>query len=59
MDLIKVRRDLLKVVRRNKEKESTNSHYMQILTSVMCTPKEISIANKSNTDHMENIMDIR
>lgn len=59
-DLIKIRRELLKAVRRNREKENTKSYYMQVLSSVLVNNcEEISSANKSNTDQLEQIIDIR
>ncbi|XP_057662319.1 DNA polymerase epsilon catalytic subunit 1 [Diorhabda carinulata] len=60
-DLIKVRREILKVVRKNRQKDNTNSFYTEMLTSTLCNGDIIestSYSNK-NADQMENILDIR
>lgn len=59
-DLIKVRREILKAVRKNKQKENVNSYYMEILSSALANNSEdVSVASNSKVDQLENIMDIR
>ncbi|XP_018571015.1 DNA polymerase epsilon catalytic subunit A [Anoplophora glabripennis] len=59
-DLIKVRKEILKVVRKNREKENKNSYYTEMLANALANDIEDSvISNKGNSDQMENIMDIR
>jgi DNA polymerase epsilon subunit 1 len=57
-DLIKVRKEILKVVRRNKERENSNTFYTEMLTDIL-TEKTIATVSKAVTDQMENILDIR
>lgn len=55
-----MRKEILKVVRKNKEKEHKNSYYTEMLTSALATDIEDSVTtNKGNSDQMENIIDIR
>lgn len=59
-DLIKVRKEILKVVRKNKEKEDKNSYYTEMLANALANDIEDSAtSNKVKSDQMENIMDIR
>lgn len=56
-DLIKVRREILPVVRKNMEREKANTLYTELMASTLNTG---NIFNpKTNKDHMENIIDIR
>ncbi|CAG9856188.1 unnamed protein product [Phyllotreta striolata] len=57
-DLMKVRKDILKVVRKNKQKDSNDTFYTEMLTSTLTNHQEYQHSNK-NTDQMENIQDIR
>ncbi|CAH0549983.1 unnamed protein product [Brassicogethes aeneus] len=56
-DLIKVRKDILKVVRKNKEKINENTYYTEMLTSTLTN--NAATVHKGTSDQMENIMDIR
>ncbi|KAJ8965898.1 hypothetical protein NQ314_003839 [Rhamnusium bicolor] len=59
-DLIKVRKEILKVVRKNKGKVNANSYYTEMLTSTLVNNiEDIANLNKVNSDQMENILDIR
>ncbi|XP_023014693.2 DNA polymerase epsilon catalytic subunit 1 [Leptinotarsa decemlineata] len=59
-DMIKVRKEILKVVRKNRLKQNDNAYYTEMLTSTLGNnTNEVSHFNKGNTDQMENIMDIR
>lgn len=59
-DLIKVRKEILKVVRKNKEREDKNSYYTEMLANALTNDIEDSAtSNKGNSDQMENIIDIR
>ncbi|XP_064211685.1 DNA polymerase epsilon catalytic subunit 1 isoform X2 [Tribolium castaneum] len=56
-DLIKVRKEILKVVKKNKERESSNTYYTEMLTDILAD--KAAQTTKTNTDQMENILDIR
>lgn len=59
-DLIKVRKEILKVVRKNKQKENVNSYYIEMLTSTLANNDDIISHDHNRTsDQMENILDIR
>ncbi|CAG9813248.1 unnamed protein product [Phaedon cochleariae] len=59
-DLIKVRKEILKVVRKNRQKVDANSYYTEMLTnSLTISANDVGHHSKRNTDQMENIMDIR
>lgn len=57
-DLIKVRRDVLSAVRKNREVAKTNTFYTEMLTSVL-TGNNQEINNAKTSNQMENIIDIR
>ncbi|KAK2153411.1 hypothetical protein LSH36_298g04118 [Paralvinella palmiformis] len=56
-DLMKVKRDINPVVKKNKERDKTNDAYTSLLTSNMTG--ESSSFSKKITDQMDNIVDMR
>ena len=56
--MIKVRKEILKVVRKNKERQNANTFYTELLTDILTDKGDVA-ATKANTDQMENILDIR
>ena len=57
-DLIKIRKEILSAVRKNKEKLKMNTYYTEMLTNDLMN--KTSVTNtKVQTDHVENILDIR
>nr|CAD7589121.1 unnamed protein product [Timema genevievae] len=54
-DLVKVRRELMSAVRKNREREKNNTYYTEMLTNALASKG----TTKKSTDHMENIIDIR
>lgn len=56
-DLIKVRREIMSAVKKNKEREKSNTYYTQMLANSL-NPHERNVTKKL-TDHMDNILDIR
>ncbi|XP_073950246.1 DNA polymerase epsilon catalytic subunit 1 [Choristoneura fumiferana] len=57
-ELMKVRREILTAVNKNKEREKKDSIYAEMLTNALTSAAAIEHAKKT-TDHMENILDIR
>ncbi|KAF5297091.1 hypothetical protein FQA39_LY02671 [Lamprigera yunnana] len=57
-DCIKIRKDLLGVVQKNRKRKNFNSYYTELLTETLVTNSE-SLHINVNTDHLENILDIR
>lgn len=57
-DLMKVRREILTAVNKNKEREKKDTIYAEMLTNALTSAAAIEHAKKT-TDHMENILDIR
>ncbi|XP_060536886.1 DNA polymerase epsilon catalytic subunit 1 [Cylas formicarius] len=58
-DLVKVRRELLREVRKNKGRQSENAFYTELLASSLTSNLTESNSTKVNSDQMENIIDIR
>ncbi|XP_077864309.1 DNA polymerase epsilon catalytic subunit A-like [Saccoglossus kowalevskii] len=59
-DLNKVKRDLMPVVRKNKEREKSSDSYTSLLTSQLSGQAETSsTASKKLSDQLDNIIDIR
>ncbi|XP_030759546.1 DNA polymerase epsilon catalytic subunit A [Sitophilus oryzae] len=58
-DLIKVRKDLLRQVKKNKARQSENSYYTEMLATHLTNNMNENIVAKANTDQTENILDIR
>ncbi|XP_044265120.1 DNA polymerase epsilon catalytic subunit 1 isoform X2 [Tribolium madens] len=56
-DLIKVRKEIVKVVKKNKERESAKTFYTEMLTDILADKG--AHTTKTKTDQMENILDIR
>lgn len=56
--MMKVRREMLTVVNKNKEREKKDAIYSEMLTNALTSAAAIEYAKKT-TDHMENILDIR
>lgn len=57
---MKVRKEILKVVRKNRQKEHANTYYTEMLTTSLANNvEEVAHTSKANTDQMENIIDIR
>nr|CAD7428081.1 unnamed protein product [Timema monikensis] len=54
-DLVKVRRELISAVRKNREREKNNTYYTEMLTNALASKG----TTKKSTDHMEKIIDIR
>ena len=59
MDLNKVRRDIMKAVRINKEREKTNTYYSDMLSNVLHTDQDAGDIKKQTIDFMDNILDIK
>lgn len=57
-DMMKVRREILTAVNKNKEREKKDVIYAEMLTNALTSAAAIEHAKKT-TDHMENILDIR
>ncbi|KAJ8941928.1 hypothetical protein NQ318_013261 [Aromia moschata] len=58
-DLIKVRKDILKAVRKNREREDSNSYYTEMLTNTLTNNVDSVQINKGRSFQMDNILDIR
>lgn len=56
VDLTKVKRDIMRAVKVNKEREKSNTYYTNMLATTLQTAEE---DNKRTLDHMDNILDIR
>lgn len=55
---MKVRRDILTYVRKNKEKKKSNTYYIEMLSNQLKNKEDIS-SLKFASDPMEKIIDIR
>lgn len=58
-DLMKVRKDVLPAVKKNWERQKSNTAYAEMLRQSYIGDVGEFEAQKSSTDHMENIIDIR
>lgn len=56
-DLTKVKRDIMRVVKINKQREKSNTHYTNMLATTLQPTEQDN--SKQNLDHMDNILDIR
>lgn len=56
IDLIKVKRDIMCVVKVNKEREKSNTYYTDILATTL---QQTEQDNRQILDHMDNVLDIR
>lgn len=57
-EMMKVRREILTAVNKNKDREKKDAIYAEMLTNALTSAAAIEHAKKT-TDHMENILDIR
>ncbi|KAJ8897708.1 hypothetical protein PR048_003058 [Dryococelus australis] len=57
-DLVKVRKEVMAAVRKNREREKNNTYYTEMLTTALVSTGDIGVTKKA-TDQMENIIDIR
>lgn len=57
--MMKVRRELLAAVRRNREREKSNTNYIKMLSSSLVQASEQRDHGQRMADHMDNIADIR
>ncbi|XP_060805157.1 DNA polymerase epsilon catalytic subunit 1 [Amyelois transitella] len=57
-EMMKVRKEILTAVNKNKEREKKDAIYAEMLTNALTSAAAIEHAKKT-TDHMENILDIR
>ncbi|XP_015766425.1 PREDICTED: DNA polymerase epsilon catalytic subunit A-like, partial [Acropora digitifera] len=57
-DLMKVKRDIMPAVRKNKEQAKTNAAYNIVMGADM-NEDEMIAANRRNADQMSNVVDIR
>jgi len=58
-DLMRVRRDVLPAVRKNREREKSNTVYADMLKQSYMGTDRNEFGTKSSTDHLESIVDIR
>ncbi|XP_076662564.1 DNA polymerase epsilon catalytic subunit 1 [Halictus rubicundus] len=59
VDLTKVRRDLMKAVKVNKEREKSHTYYTDMLSSVLNRDLETIDLKKQTIDFTDNVLDIR
>lgn len=57
VDLTKVKRDIIRIVKVNKEREKSNTYYTDMLATTLQPNEQDS--SKQTLDHMDNILDIR
>jgi len=57
VDLTKVKRDIMRVVKVNKEREKSNTYYTDMLATTLQSNEQDN--SKQTLDHMDNILDIR
>jgi len=57
IDLTKVRRDIMRAVKINKERERNNTYYTDMLSTTLQPTEQDNI--KQTLDHMDNVLDIR
>ena len=56
--MLRVKKDIMRAVRTNKDRESGNKHYNELLTNVYNNSNR-NYENKPDKDPLENIIDIR
>lgn len=56
VNMIKVKRDIMSVVKANKERERSNTHYTKLLAETFNHHEQ---EHRKILDHMDNILDIR
>lgn len=57
VDLTKVKRDVIRIVKVNKEREKSNTYYTDMLATTLQPNEQDN--SKQTLDHMDNILDIR
>lgn len=57
-DLLKVRREVMPAVKKNRERQKRNNLYTEMLTTALATKGDTGTTRKT-ADQMENIIDIR
>ncbi|XP_011332677.2 DNA polymerase epsilon catalytic subunit A isoform X4 [Ooceraea biroi] len=57
VDLTKVKRDIMRAVKVNKEREKSNTYYTDMLATTLQPSEQDS--SKQTLDHMDNVLDIR
>lgn len=57
VDLTKVKRDIMRAVKVNKEREKSNTYYTDMLATTLQPTDQDN--TKQTLDHMDNILDIR
>lgn len=57
-DLLKVRREVMSAVKKNRERHKHNNFYTEMLTAALVTKGDTGSTRKT-ADQMENIIDIR
>lgn len=59
----KVRRELLSIVRKNRERDQANTHYLQMLSSSLALASDGTASaasmNRAGADYLESVVDIR
>lgn len=58
VDLTKVKRDIMRVVKINKVREKSNTYYTNMLATTLQSSEQDS-NSKQTLDRMDNILDIR
>ncbi|XP_076638395.1 DNA polymerase epsilon catalytic subunit 1 isoform X3 [Colletes latitarsis] len=59
LDMIKVKRDIMKAVKLNKERQKNHTFYTDMLSNVLNPDQEIVNYKKQTIDFTDNILDIR
>lgn len=59
VDLNKVRRDIMKAVKLNKEREKNNTYYTNMLATVLNSDQDRGNHKMQTIDFTDNILDIR
>lgn len=57
--MIKVRRELLSAVRKNREREKTNTNYIKMLSNSLVQASDQRDLFQRAADHLDNIIDVR
>lgn len=57
-ELMKVKREIMPSIRKNREREKSNTYYSEMLTESLVNRSD-SGSIKKTTDHLESIIDIR
>lgn len=58
--MIKVRREMMAAVKKNRERDSTNTYYIQMLSNSLVSASDSTAGNvQRSTDYLDSIVDIR